>query len=139
MNKKMHKIVIFCILAGLLTGCSSAFITAAQVTQPVMLGKIKRIQVNDPESEQRQQKVPFDIRIKIPSLPPRYQDFTRLADAELLKRIDSPQDEVIVDEIRIGSASFVFILLNTGNVGDLSEAGILGGIYSSQKDDHEKK
>jgi hypothetical protein len=108
-----------------------------------MLGKIKRIQVNEPESEQRQQKVPFDIKIRIggmiPNFSPPNQDFTRLADAELLKRIDSPLDEVIVDEIRISSGSFTIITPYTGNSRDFSEAGILGGTYSSQKDDHEKK
>ena len=107
MTRIMHKIGIFCILAGLLTGCSSAFITTANVMQPVMLGKIKRIQVNEPETEQRQQKVPFDIRIGSNGTP--NQDFAQRADVELLKRIDSPQDEVIVDEIWIVSRSFISI------------------------------
>jgi len=135
---KMHKIVTLCILAGLLTGCSSAFITTARVTQPVMLGKIKRIQVNEPESEQRQQKAAFDIRIRGQSFSIVNQDFTHHADVELLKRIDSPQDEVIVDEIRVGSHS-LFIWLPPYGGNDFSEAGILGGIYSSQKGDNEKK
>jgi hypothetical protein len=139
---KLHKIGILCILAGLLNGCSNSIITTAYVNQPVMLGKIKRIQVNEQESEQTQQKVPFDIRIVRQGMffnqdfPYQFQ-----ADVELLKRINSPQDEVIVDEIRISSDSFcLFILFGQMiMVFNSSEAGIIGAIYGSKKDDHEKK
>ena len=82
--------------------------------------------------------MPFDIKI---SNQASFRDFAHQAqaDVELLKRIDSRQDEVIVDEIRVGSHSG-FILFPTYIGGsDFSEAGILGGIYSSQKGDHEKK
>ena len=137
--KKMHKIGILCILAGLLTGCSSSIITTAHVTQPVMLGQIMRIQVNEPEIEQRKQKVPFNIRIV--NFGVIGQDFSYHidADVDLLKHINSPQDQVIVDEIRVGSDSFFLFLPTIPLVRNSSEISIIGGIYRAKKGDLEKK
>jgi len=135
MMEKMHKIWLLFILTGFLTGCSSSFITTAHVTQPVMLGKIKRIQVNESECEQKQQIELFDIGVISFNTP--NQDAAKRADVELLKRIDSPQEELVVDEIRVSSRSLLFLFPPAFL--DTSTVGLSGGLYSSKKGDHEKK
>src|SRR5574341_497159 len=136
MKKIIHKIGTLFILTALFAACATATITTAHVTQPVMLGKVKN--VHGQESNKGQQKMSFDIEIRSTSLPLlAVSDSSIKTDAELLNRIDSPDNEVIVDEVRIGcysSAQFTGYGLVPY---DFCEVAILGGIFSLEKGDQE--
>ncbi len=129
----------------LLTGCSRSIITAAHVTQPVMIGGMHKVHAL--ESDHRQNKEPFDIpfpsslNVISNANEKEIENMIRETDLELIKRIHSPQDEVIIEEIRVGCGWWVFEprpLPPWGSQEIYCETSISGAIYSSQKGDNEK-
>jgi hypothetical protein len=131
----MDRIIILIAAMLFQTGCATMTITAAHVTHPVLLGK--PAELYGAESEQREMEL-FDITV--PSKPS--WNTARNLDSEMLKRIDSAEDIVIIDQMRVVS-SIVLIFIPAYflaiNAHEFIEAGISGGIYGLRKGDHEKK
>ncbi len=130
-------IMLLFFFAALTTGCGvTASVSATDLTQPVLLGKIRTLRGTD--NEPRQLRVPFDIstsnRMSYFSSGQLYAGSK--ADSELLKLTETPDDRIVIDEVYIGSYS-IFVIAEGGGGEEKSWADIKGGIYREQG--HETK
>jgi hypothetical protein len=148
-KRKMYKLGVLLITA-VLGGCApnTSSVTATCVTQPVLLGKIKRI--HDVGNEQMNLKVPFSIErynhmnydyLQNTTLSPR-PIVEENAYPELFKLISSPSDKIAVHEVYIRSIGFwVCTPFPFGGCGsdEYSWAVINGGIYHEDAEGNDTK
>ncbi len=125
-------------MVAFLSGCSSltTTTTAKNVTRPVMLGSVQYVKSNKKITLYK--KNDFDIMVENSEVTSggRYNQTTHIVregaekiDAELMRKLDSPKDKIVVDILYVKSARACFLGVFCGSRVDYS--GIEGGIYST--------
>ena len=121
----------------LLPGCSSLSTTtsAKNMTRPVMLGPVHYVKSN--KKIPLYKKTEFDIMVEnsIVTSGGQYNQTTYVTqesaekiDAELLRKLDSPKDKIVVDNLYIKSARACFLVFCNSRI---DYSGIEGAIYST--------
>lgn len=121
----------------LLPGCSSlsTTTTAKNITRPVMLGPIQHVKSN--KKTPLYKKMDFDITVEnsIVSSGGQHHQTTYVTeessekiDAELMRKLDSPKDKIVVENLFVKSARACFLVFCNSRV---DYSGIEGGIYST--------
>ncbi|HUX91990.1 MAG TPA: hypothetical protein VMV48_14985 [Gallionellaceae bacterium] len=124
-------------IVALLSGCSSlsTTTTAKNMTRPVMLGPIQHVKSN--KKTPLYKKMDFDITVEnsIVTSGGQYQQTTYVTeesaekiDAELMRKLDSPKDKIVVETLFVKSARACFLVFCNSRV---DYSGIEGGIYST--------
>jgi hypothetical protein len=132
---RIQKLIMAILLlsVNLSAGCgATASIAVTYVTEPVMLGK--KIKIHGTANEQWQLRVPFDISISDSGFGAHYFMGSK-ASPELLKLLDLSEDKIVIDEVYVGSYSFLLIT----TYGEKSWTDLKGGIYNKQTGGHESK
>jgi hypothetical protein len=106
-KRKMHILGIL-LIATVLTGCApvTSSVTASCFTQPVFLGKIKKIHAV--EETQWNLKVPFSIERRSSNGALIWEPMSVFEENvyyELFKLVESPHDKIVVHEVFIRSHS----------------------------------
>ncbi len=128
--KRTLCIMLVFLLAAFTTGCGvTASVSATDLTQPVLLGKIRTLRGTD--NEPRQLRAPFDISTSnkkrhLISIEQMYAGSK--ANPELLKLTETSDDRIVIDEVYIGSYSILVVGTSAEGEGK-SWADIKGGIY----------
>ncbi len=133
-------VALFLLFAVVAAGCGvTAYVSATDVTQPVMLGN--KIRVHGAANEQWQLRVPFDLSFSDdksseiggpPSAGSR-------ANVELLKLVETPKDKIVINEIHTGSYNIFVIVPYAAGYYEKSWADIKGGIYQNRAGKDETK
>ncbi len=123
----LYTLIIF-LIAALAMGCGiTTSCSATNLTQPVMLGKIRKL--HGKGNEQWQYRGSFDFSIR--SIRHEFSFGTVYAGSkanyELLKLTETSDDKIVIDEVYIGS----FSTLGYGYEEE-SWVDIEGGIYREQ-------
>jgi hypothetical protein len=124
-------------IAALLSGCSSlsTTTTAKNMTRPVMLGPVQYVKSNKKTPLYKSQD--FDIKVEnsIVTTGGQHQQTTYITeessekiDAELMRKLDSPKDKIVVETLYVKSARACFLVFCNSRV---DYSGIEGGIYST--------
>jgi len=143
MKKFLTKVAAMVALVLALAGCAaSSRLTAANLTQPVMVGPVGRI--GGDRSMTGAAKKPFGIwvvngKTSLFIIAPGEADGGKLAEAtdspekvdgELLRRVDSADDKIMVEEIGFRSYTYemFFIVVNATHY--RSGVGMIGAVYA---------
>jgi hypothetical protein len=124
-------------IAVLLAGCSSlsTTTTAKNMTRPVMLGPVQYVKSN--KNPPLYKKLDFDIQVEnsiVTSGGQHHQttyvieESAEKIDAELMRKLDSPKDKIVVENLFVKSARACFLVFCNSRV---DYSGIEGGIYST--------
>ena len=136
--KKVPMMGLFLLfIVALLSGCSSlsTTTTAKNMTQPVMLGPVQYVKSNKKPPLYKRQD--FDIKVEhsIETSGGQHyqttyitQESSEKIDAELMRKLDSPKDKIVVDYLFVKSARACFLVFCNSRV---DYSGIEGGIYST--------
>lgn len=136
MKVPMMRIFLLYIVV-LLSGCSSlsTTTTAKNMTRPVLIGPVQYVKSN--KTPPLYKKMDFDIQVEnsiVTSGGQHHQttyvreESSEKIDAELLRKLDSPKDKVIVENLFVKSARACFLVFCNSRV---DYSGIEGGIYST--------
>lgn len=120
-----------------LSGCSSLSTTtsAKNLTRPVMLGPVQHVKSN--KKTPLYKKLDFDITVEnsiVTSGNQHYQttyvteESSEKIDAELMRKLDSPKDKIVVENLFVKSARACFLVFCNSRI---DYSGIEGGIYST--------
>lgn len=131
------RLLILLFTVALLSGCSSLSTTtsAKNMTRPVMLGPVHYVKSN--KMTPLYKKMDFDIMVEnsIVTSGGQHSQTTYVTqesaekiDAELLRKLDSPKDKIVVDNLYIKSARACFLVFCNSRI---DYSGIEGGIYST--------
>jgi len=136
--KKVPMMGLFLLLiVALLSGCSSlsTTTTAKNMTRPVMLGPVQYVKSNKKIPLYKRQE--FDIKVEnsiVTSGGQHYQttyiteESSEKIDAELMRKLDSPKDKIVVDYLFVNSTRACFLVFCNSRI---DYSGIEGGIYST--------
>jgi hypothetical protein len=141
MRIKSFNMVILILSAVLTAGCGvTTTVSVTDVTQPVMLGKIKRLHGTD--DAQWQLRAPFTISISHSSRGSSFDPSLHVGSKvtyELLKMIEISEDKIVIDEFYIGSFNLLVAGPRSSGMEERSWADIKGGIYRAKAGEHETK
>lgn len=124
-------------VAVFLSGCTSlsTTTTAKNMTRPVMLGPVQYVKSNKKPTLYKKQDFDIMVENSIVTSGNQYQQTTYVTeesaekvDAELMRKLDSPKDKIVVDKLYVKSARACFLVFCNSRV---DYSGIEGGIYST--------
>lgn len=129
--------ILICAITVFASGCATMSTTtsAKNMTRPVMVGPVQYVKSDKKTPLYKKQE--FDITVEnsvVTSGGQHYQstyitrESSEKIDAELMRKLESPQDKVVVENLFLKSARACFIVFcNT----KIDYSGIEGGIYSA--------
>lgn len=136
-KKAPMKGLILLSVVVLLSGCASlnTTTTAKNMTRPVMIGPVQYVKSNKKSTLYKKEEFDIMVENSIVTSGNQYQSTTYVVeessekiDAELMRRLDSPKDKIVVENLFLKSARACFLMFCNSRV---DYSGIEGGIYSS--------
>jgi len=136
--KKVPMMGLFLLfIVVLLSGCSSlsTTTTAKNMTRPVMLGPVQYVKNNKKTPLYKRQDFDITVENSIVTSGGQHNQTTYVIeesaekiDAELMRKLDSPKDKIVVETLFVKSARACFLVFCNSRV---DYSGIEGGIYST--------
>ena len=136
--KKVPMMGLFLLfIVVLLSGCSSlsTTTTAKNMTRPVMLGPVQYVKNNKKTPLYKRQDFDITVENSIVTSGGQHHQTTYVIeesaekiDAELMRKLDSPKDKIVVETLFVKSARACFLVFCNSRV---DYSGIEGGIYST--------
>lgn len=136
--KKVPTMGLFLLfIVALLSGCSSlsTTTTAKNMTRPVMLGPVQYVKSNKKTPLYKKQDFDISVENSIVTSGGQHHQTTYVKeessekiDAELMRKLDSPKDKIVVENLYVKSARACFLVFCNSRI---DYSGIEGGIYST--------
>ncbi len=134
------KAALLLILTAFVTACvATSTMSVVNVAQPVLLGKVQRLHGKSSGPLGLKASFNFERQEKTADNWQRHIYAGSIADSEFVRLADSEDDRIVVEEIYVGSYSFLLASPAGSDQTSASWVGLSGGIYNGRAAENEQK